>query len=109
MGQLIFTSPGGHSQYIVEIIPGNSLHSDTATSSMECRQLELYNLYGLEETGKVLGRGAYGEVIEMKLPDGRIVAGKKMHDTFFDQDNASGQDKPTKEKFEQECERYAFC
>lgn len=74
-----------------------------------CRQLERYNLSGLEETGKELGRGSYGEVVEMKLPDGRIVAGKKIHSAFLEQDNASGQDQPTKERFEQECERYVFC
>ena len=89
---------------------GDSLHSNTVTSSVEFhRQLQLkhYSLSGLEETGKELGRGSYGEVVEMKLRDGEIVAGKKIHSTFFAEDNASGQEKPTKEKFEQECKRYA--
>ena len=113
LGQLIFHYSKG-TFTIVQIVRGpgtDSLQFDTVTINMECRQLERYSLSGLEleETGKVLGRGSYGEVVEMKLSDGRIVAGKKIHDTFFDQDNASGQDKPTKERFEQECERYAIC
>ena len=76
---------------------------------MACLQLERFDLSGLEETGKELGKGSYGKVVEMKLRDGKIVAGKKFHCAFFEQGNASGQDKPMKEKFEQECKRYVRC
>ena len=62
----------------------------------------------LEETGRVFGRGAFGVVVEMKLPDGTIVAGKKIHSIFFEPDNDPKETKAMKERFEQECIRYVF-
>ena len=47
------------------------------------------DLPNVEDTGRILGRGAYGEVVEMKLPNGTIVAGKKIHSIFFDPSNYS--------------------
>ena len=56
----------------------------------------------VEETNRVIGRGAYGVVVEMKLPDGTVVAGKKIHvESSGDLNN----DRTMKEKFEQECMR----
>ena len=50
---------------------------------------QLQDLPDVEDTGRILGRGAYGEVVEMKLPNGTIVAGKKIHIIFFDPSNYS--------------------
>ena len=60
----------------------------------------------LEETGRVLGRGAYGEVVELLL-HGTKVAGKKIHNIFFDSTNDPDYVKSMKERFQQECVRYA--
>ena len=61
--------------------------------------------YDIEETEKVLGSGAYGEVLEMKSPDGTIVAGKKLHNIFFESGNDPIHVRSMKERFEQECVR----
>ena len=56
----------------------------------------------LEKTGKLLGRGAFGKVMEMKLPDGTIVAGKKFYsEPSINQRHA----KPLKVRIEEECMR----
>ena len=68
-------------------------------------QLRHYNLPDVMETGRVLGKGAYGKVLEMKLPDGTMVAGKKLHDTFFESGNDPTHARSLKERFEQECVR----
>ena len=47
-------------------------------------QLRSYLLPNVEDTGIVLGRGAYGVVLEMKLSDGTRVAGKKIHDLILE-------------------------
>ena len=60
----------------------------------------------LEETGTVFGTGAFGEVIEMKLPDDTKVAGKKVHSIFFESGNDPSGIKSMKDRFEQECVRY---
>ena len=59
----------------------------------------------LEETGRVLGRGAYGEVVEMLL-HGTKVAGKKIHNVFFDSTNDPSHVESMRKRFEQECVRY---
>ena len=59
-------------------------------------------LPGLKKTGKLLGRGAFGKVIEMKLPDGTTVAGKKFYsEPSINQRHA----KPLKVRIEEECMR----
>ena len=59
----------------------------------------------LEETGRVIGRGAYGEVVEMLL-HGTKVAGKKIHNVFFDSTNDPSHVESLRKRFEQECVRY---
>ena len=51
------------------------------------------------ETGRELGRGAYGKVMEMKLEGGAIVAGKKIHECLceFEPSNI--------ERFQKECDK----
>ena len=85
----------------------------TSSSSIDYvpRQLSHFKdclLPDLEETGRVFGRGAFGVVGEMKLPDGTIVAGKKIHKIFFDPDNDPKETTSLKERFQQECLRYVF-
>ena len=67
--------------------------------------LEPYILPEIYETGKVLGSGAYGKVTELKLPNGTVVAGKKIHNSLFDPDTEPGGMRSLKEGFEQECVR----
>ena len=55
---------------------------------------------GLEKTGISLGRGAYGEVLEMKM-NGERVAVKKIHEMFV---GAEGWEANLL-KFEEECVR----
>ena len=62
----------------------------------------LQDLLNVEDTGRILGRGAFGEVVDMKLQDGTTVAGKKIHSIFFDPSNYSPY---IKERFQQECVR----
>ena len=64
-------------------------------------QLEEFIIPALEETGKSLGHGAYGEVLKMKMNDGEMVAVKKVHDVFL---RAEGADNYLA-KFEEECVR----
>ena len=64
-------------------------------------------LLELEETQRVLGRGAYGEVIELLL-HGTKVAGKKIHNIYFDSTNDPDYVKSMKERFQQECVRYVI-
>ena len=54
----------------------------------------------LEDTGVSLGRGAYGEVVEMKMK----VAVKKIHPVFI---GTPGWEAMLA-KFEEECVRYVF-
>ena len=61
------------------------------------RRLQDYNLPGVMKTDRLLGRGAFGKVIEMKLPDGTIVAGKKFYN-----DSTTSEDRV---KIEEECLR----
>ena len=61
----------------------------------------------LEETVRVLGRGAYGEVVELLL-HGTKVAGKKIHNILFDSTNDPDYVKSMKERFQEECVRYVM-
>ncbi len=55
----------------------------------------------LEETGRSLGRGAYGEVVEMIMGEQRVAV-KKIHTVFI---GVQGQE-ANLAKFEEECIRY---
>lgn len=55
----------------------------------------------LQETGVSLGRGAYGEVVKMKMNE-RDVAVKKVHRVFI---GAQGWEENL-QKFGEECKRY---
>ena len=66
--------------------------------------LRPYVLPDVEETGNVLGSGAYGEVIELKL-HGTRVAGKKSYNFFFESGIDPDHNRFLKEKIEQECVR----
>lgn len=68
-------------------------------------RLSTYLLPKIEETGEALGNGSYGEVTELKLPNGTIVAGKRIHDVFFLSSNDSDSIESMKKRFEQECLR----
>ena len=70
-------------------------------------QFRHYLLFKIEEAGRVIGRGAYGEVVEMLL-HGTKVAGKKIHSIFFDSSNDSDHVGAIKEIFQQECVRYVY-
>ena len=65
---------------------------------------EHYLLSELKETGRILGRGAYGEVVELSLHSTKV-AGKKIHGIFFDSANDPDHVKSMKERFVQECVR----
>ena len=67
--------------------------------------LEPYILPEVDETGKVLGSGAYGKVTELKLPNGAIVAGKMIHSNLLDPDIEQAGMRSLIEQFEQECLR----
>lgn len=56
----------------------------------------------VEET--VLGSGAYGKVLKMKLHDD-VVAGKIMYSDYFDYTNDSSHGQLKNELFKQECVR----
>ena len=75
-------------------------------ASIMSHQLERYVIPDLEETGKEFGKGAYGVVIEMKFPDGTLVAAKKIHNIFFESGNEPNQVQSMKEQFKEECIRY---
>ena len=61
-------------------------------------KLQRYNLPDVMRTGTpLLGRGAFAKVMEMKLSDGTIVAGKK----FFNDSRSS----ESRVKIEEECLR----
>ena len=59
--------------------------------------LSIYLLPNVEETGRELGKGAYGVVVEMKLPNGTRVVGKKIHDLLL------GEGSIIPSQFEHEC------
>lgn len=66
-------------------------------------RLQAFILADLEETGKVLGKGAYGEVAEMRL-HGVVVAAKRIHDLLLSHNSAS-QVSALEKRFEDECIR----
>ena len=68
----------------------------------DLQQLQPYILNGVVPTGRQLGHGAFGSVIEMKMVGGALCAGKKIHDAFIDPQNIGVQ--AMIEKFRSECE-----
>ena len=63
-------------------------------------RLSRFIVPSLEDTGVSLGRGAYGEVVEMRM-NGQRVAVKKIHPVFKDTDGWE----TTLAKFGEECVR----
>ena len=59
---------------------------------------------GLQETGRTLGKGSYGEVIEVRV-NGRLCAAKKLHGIFNAQDVPPAEKASMAERFERECRR----
>ena len=59
---------------------------------------------GLQETGRTLGKGSYGEVIEVRV-NGRLYAAKKLHGIFNAQDVRPAEKASMAERFEGECLR----
>ena len=51
------------------------------------RELQRFVLPEVRTTGKELGRGAYGRVEELEV-NGLVYAGKRLHETLIEQDNA---------------------
>ena len=49
-------------------------------------QLRSFQLHDVVPTGKQLGGGSYGEVVELRM-SGLICAGKKIYDTLIDPEN----------------------
>ena len=50
-------------------------------------ELERFILPDVRPTGKQLGAGSYGSVVELKV-NGLVCAGKRLHDALLDRDNA---------------------
>ena len=67
------------------------------------KQLEQFTLDNVVETGRKLGCGAYGEVVEVRV-SGLKCAGKKLHGMFFDQSPAEEQ-RAILSRFVEECIR----
>ena len=66
-------------------------------------QFSSYHLPNVEDTGRVLGKGSSGVVVEMKLPNGTRVVGKKLHEIFFEPNNYSADVMMKISRFKQEC------
>ena len=58
----------------------------------------------LQETGRILGKGAYGEVVEVRV-NGRKCAAKKLHGIFSARDVPPTEKASMAERFEKECLR----
>ena len=73
---------------------------------MECipAQLKPLNLHNVVETGKKLGSGTYGEVVEVSL-SGLKCAGKKLHAMFSSSLHSSSNERFVS-RFVEECVRY---
>lgn len=66
-------------------------------------QLQNFVLADIEDVGRFLGKGAYGEVLEMRM-QGLRVAGKRLHNYFFQEATQIEQQHMSK-RFEEECIR----
>ena len=65
------------------------------------KQLKELTVAGVVETGRKLGSGSYGEVVEVRL-SGLKCAGKKLHSLFFDQSPPDDQ-RAILSRFVEEC------
>ncbi len=70
--------------------------------SKDIQRLQPYILKGVVSTGKHLGHGAFGSVIEMRMMGGAFCAGKRIHDALISPQNEGVQ--KMIEKFVAECE-----
>ena len=59
---------------------------------------------GLQETGRTLGKGSYGEVVEVRV-NGRLCAAKKLHGIFSAQDVPPAEKSAMADRFAKECHR----
>ena len=66
-------------------------------------QLRGLNLISIEETGRTIGSGAYGEVVEVRL-SGLKCAGKKLHRLFF-LESPPEEQRAIRSRFAEECLR----
>ena len=66
-------------------------------------QLKQLTLDDVIETGRKLGSGAYGEVVEVRV-SGLKCAGKKLHGLFFDQ-SLPDEQRAIVSRFVEECMR----
>ena len=64
-------------------------------------QLQHLTLNDVVETGREIGSGSYGEVVEVRV-GGRKCAGKKLHSFFFDQSSPNEQ-RAIRSRFMDEC------
>ena len=58
----------------------------------------------LKETGRLLGEGSYGEVVEVKV-GGKLYAGKRLHAFFYRRDVPPREAEAMSKRFEEECLR----
>ena len=65
------------------------------------KQLEHLTLTDVVETGRKIGAGAYGKVVEVRV-NGLKCAGKKLHSLFFDQSSPNEQ-RAIRSRFVEEC------
>ena len=58
----------------------------------------------LQETGRKLGEGSYGEVVEVRV-EGKLYAGKRLHAFFYRRDVPPAEKDAISKRFEEECLR----
>ena len=85
------------SSILVQLVAGN-FEMEAVTE-----QLKQLTLADVVETGRELGSGAYGKVVEVRL-SGLKCAGKKLHAVFFDKSPPEGQ-QAILSRFVEECVR----
>lgn len=78
------------------------MNSYVRQTIMSVPQLQPYIKKSITPTGKQLGKGAFGYVVELKMLGGALCAGKKIHDTFLDMRNVGVEN--VVDKFVTECE-----
>ena len=61
--------------------PRDSVHAGSKMNAQQRRQLEPLLLNAVRETGRELGRGAYGVVTEV-IVSGTVCAAKKLHEVI---------------------------
>ena len=66
-------------------------------------ELRKYIVTDIQETGRAIGKGAYGEVVEMIMGE-RSVAGKRIHPILLETGNEGTEVQI--QRFKEECIRY---